>query len=741
MRVRLLLAAVAAVGAIGLGGCGSTVCDRNETFDPTSKAGDCSGALPGRVLGTKNACSNALSSCSDADKTALDELMGCWENLPVCSQADQANWKSQSDGCYGKVANLSEACKNAFFGSEPIPGSDGGTDGLDGGVDAGIQPDTTDAGALDLIAVADDERVALAWTSSQPGPVVKWQVNGYSAADVPLEPTFVTPPSTMNYSASVGAGTKMKYFVVGMDGMDQLVSGVPDAGTPDAGMGDGGMQCTSNFQCPIDGICDIATGACESLSCTDSNVCPAGYLCGGASKVCERQALMEDGGIDAGTTEEQVGEQPKPFVSELVEVTTAPATFSAERFISVFAAKNIDGVAIDSARQFAVMEQEGQIYGHVTQNRGETFKLSPLDPSGSRPKAAYEPQSGTVFLCYNALGGVRVRASSDFGKTFPGALDLKNEDPLDGGAVLPIQDCDIAPWQNGTALVTALEGDTVKLWTVTRDLTVQGDVETVFTSSSQWFAPKSLAIATLPSDFQVHVLLSASRNTAGAPDTEIVDMYRDQSTSGAFVGPKSVSGPFQPNPFPQRAPAVAIDPVTKRAVAAFVSEESNTGGLKKDTVYVSFWFPASKGWGTGPDLNVFVQDQFNKYMIMPERQLGEQWLARSPSVTATSNGKVFVSFMAGEETGGQANLQPWVVEFGVEAENRKLQAGQKGWYIGTAANLTPETGMRVANISGDDYVGPIITSDHQISHYVFFVEGVGNGGVTPNRPVVISRPK
>ncbi|MGA9523273.1 MAG: hypothetical protein WBV82_17530 [Myxococcaceae bacterium] len=742
MRVRLLLAAAAVVGAIGLGGCGSTVCDRNETFDPSSKAGDCSAPLPSRVLGTKNACSSALSSCSDADKTALDELLGCWENLPVCSQADQANWQSQSDACYAKVANLSEACKAAFFGGT-LPGTDGGSDELDGGVDAGIQPDTTDAGALDLIAVADGERVALAWTASQPGPVAKWQVNGFSAADIPTDPAFVSPPTTMTWGTTVGAGTTMKYFVVGMNGEDQLVTGVPDAGVPDAGMmGDGGMTCTSNFECPINGICDISTGACEQLSCaTDPNVCPVNYGCGLTSQVCERQAIGADGGIDAGTEEEQVVEVPRPFVSELVEVTTGPAAFSAERFISVFAAKNIDGVAIDSARQFAVMEQEGQIYGHVTQNRGNSYRISPLDPSGSRPRAAYEPQSGTVFLCYNALGGVRVRASTDNGRTFPGALDLKNEPVEEGGSVVPIQDCDIAPWQNGTALVTAIEGDAVKLWTVKKDLTVQGEVETVFTSSANWFAPKSLAIATLPSDFLVHVVFSTSRQTASAPDTEIIGMYRDTSTSGAFVGPKSVSGPLQPNPFPQREPAVVIDPVSKRPVAAFVSQESNTGGQWKDTVYVAFWVPAAKGWATGGDLNVFVQDQFNAYMVVKERMLGEQWLARSPSLTATAQGKVFLSFMAGQETGGTADMHPWVVEFGVDADNAKLGKGQKGWFVPPAVNATPETGTRVARMSGDDYAGPIVVTDQQISHYLFFVEGVGNGGVTPNRPVVISRPK
>ena len=36
---------------------------------------------------------------------------------------------------------------------------------------------------------------------------------------------------------------------------------------------------------------------------------------------------------------------------------------------------------------------------------------------------------------------------------------------------------------------------------------------------------------------------------------------------------------------------------------------------------------------------------------------------------------------------------------------------------------------------------PLVVTDQQISHYLFFVEGEGNGGVTPNRPVVISRPK
>jgi hypothetical protein len=65
--------------------------------------------------------------------------------------------------------------------------------------------------------------------------------------------------------------------------------------------------------------------------------------------------------------------------------------------------------AFDTARAFVMMEQEGQIFGYHTEDRGASFKPVAVDTTGRYPRMVYEHQSDTVFACYTALSGVRVR--------------------------------------------------------------------------------------------------------------------------------------------------------------------------------------------------------------------------------------------------------------------------------------------------------------------------------------------
>ncbi|MBX5482975.1 MAG: hypothetical protein IRZ16_14210 [Myxococcaceae bacterium] len=730
MRIALHCAAVG-LGAVFLSACGSNVCDTSEAFDPSSKVGDCSVEVPARVLGSKSSCNGALGSCSDADKKILEGIMSCWDALPVCASGDQAAWVDQSNGCYDGAANLSESCRNAFFG-DGIPGGqeDGGTDA--GVIDAGPQPDTDGGGALDLVLTANESSIAMAWVKSQEGVVDHWEVHPLNAADIAEPVATVTPGEKLFYEEAVSAGVKKKYFVVGFNAAGEVATGSFPMEEMDAGT-DAGM-CNGPLDCPPEQVCNL--GACQELPCTDSNVCPGGYVCDlQTDHRCERIFGFGDGGVDGGTSDAGVQDKtPRPFISELGQISTPQtAAYSADRVVSAFPSLNVDLEAVDTARQFMILEQEGQIFGYFTEDRGKTWRTIPVDPIGTHPKVVYEPQSRTMFACYNAFGGVRVRSSSDFGKTWkPAALDLVNPPSDDGGIGDAIQGCAMAPWQEGQILLTAVDGDRVVLWTVNKDLTLtMPDPEVVFTSTESQFAPKELDLATLPSDFIVHVLFTFSRPTTTSPDTEIADYYRDPGTGGFVYKPV-----HNQNGFDQSQPTVVVDPVTKRAVAAFTSNES-TGGPKRDTIYLSFWTP-SKVWATGSDLNIFAKNSLGtEYVNFPERKPGEDWIARSPSLAASKDGKIVLAFAAGEMVSTQPSLQVWSIPFSFDAQNVIIPA-IKGYYAADASLVSP---TRVVKPASQDTGGPVIAADEQISFYYGFVEGVGAMGDVANRPVIVSFPK
>jgi hypothetical protein len=282
---------------------------------------------------------------------------------------------------------------------------------------------------------------------------------------------------------------------------------------------------------------------------------------------------------------------------------------------------------------------------------------------------------------------------------------------------------------------------------VTNDLAVDGDPAgvSVFASGdptqiNTYFSPGNPAIATLPSDYMIHILFEVQRKTVGGiTDDEVVGVYRDSTTGGAFVGPIHV---HQPNTFSQRSPAVAIDPVTKRAVAAFVSNETApTGGDAFDTVYVSYWkenwkvTDTNRDWLFGPDLNVFAQKS-GAYLVVPQRSISATWVAREPSIAITPAGKIFVAFAAGDNNNNHPQLTPWVVEWSFTVQTQLGTA--LGWYVPPAISLSD---TRVVTANNTDYTGPVVVADSQISYYSIFVEGVGPDGDVANRPVMVTRPK
>ncbi len=746
MRQLLLCATVALLGIAT--GCAKDVCDRSSAYDPASKKGDCDVAIRGRVLG--DACGAGLGQCSDDDKAKLEAILECHEALPVCASGDVEAWSQSQDACFARAESLSEGCRNALFG-DSLPGADAGTDA---GVDAGVQPDTEGAGALNLVGTADETTVALAWSQSQPGEVARWELYPSNEVDLPFPLLTV---EGRNFAQEEGeAMARRKYFVAGFNAAGELVYGdtsVADAGT-DAGM----AQCGSPFDCQVNQVCNL--GQCVEQTCMTSDECPGGYLCHANSQLCERVIMADAGTPDAGMADAGTDNQPRPFVSEQIEVTTGPAQYSPDRVVSGFSATSPAMVAFDTARAFVIMEQESQIFGYYTEDRGTTFKPVAVDSTGRYPRLAHEPISDTLFACYTVIpGSIRVRASSTQGRTWPlTSLELQNPMPEDGGFADPILDCAIARWQDGTAIIAAVEGgNRVHVWTVNKNLEIVAGPTKVFESGvygtgmaqASLTSPGQLALATNPADFEVHLLMSATRTpTSGGAGSKnkIIGFYRAQTTGGNFEGPKFVG--VQTAPYNYTAPTVVIDPVSKRSVAAFQSDEGS-GGFGGTTVYAATFRNDTGNWTTGTDLNVFYRPAQGGYIVFPDRQLSQAWSARSPSLVVDKKGRMTLAMLAGPEANGILTFNVWAVPFELTKPSPGASAGAPG-YFGTPCSpgqcdgtyaATRVSPTRAAKLEGRTGAGPILAADEQISTWVTFIEGVGAAGDSPNRPVIISRPR
>ncbi len=742
------------LACLALAGCASNgVCDKNEALDWASKQGDCGGE--GRpVLDSKAACTTGVNSCSGDDQKALEVMLDCLAKLPVCSQAARDSWVSSRQACYDGASRLSASCKSAFFGGAS-PGEDGGDGG--GAVDAGPQPMTDGGGAIDLIVVADETDFALAWTSRQPGDVAHWRVASVSAADVSYPDQTVEGALWTYHDADAGQGVKKGFFVAGLNSADQIVLGV--LGGPDAGPAADAGGCTGPLDCALDKVCNL--GACAAQVCQNSNTCPGGYLCDSVTQhLCVRIFGLDAGAPDAGGPVDAGEARPLPFLSERVTATTAAPGVSAETFVSPFASRNPAIVAIDSARQYVALEQEGQLFGHLTLRRGADYPLdgvrrpSQIDSIGTHVKLAYQAENGTLFACYNVGSGVRVRVSRDLGQTWGGpaeALDVAYPTPDDGGVAPLIQDCALAPWRDGQVAMVTLDDSSLVVRTVS-DALAAGPAEQAFISSGpdagNIFNARRPAIATLPATSALHVGFTATRAMAppsSGMDTEVYAVYRDPTTGGVFTQPVRINATgvgSSGNPTPQDHVALATDPVTQKAIAAFTSLESQ-GGVAYNTVYVSLFVPGTKSWITSGDLNVFAMrppPQNTEFVVIPDRPLGSAWDAFSPTLAVTPGGKVFLSFVAGDHQVGQAaDYHGYVVGF----DWKKLSplSGALAWFLppakrlGSTVVVDPRAGGNTAQPTQS-----ASAADSQLSVYTVYVEGLGAAADEPNRAIVVARP-
>ncbi|MHB8872397.1 MAG: hypothetical protein ACYC8T_01800 [Myxococcaceae bacterium] len=743
MRIHLLLSLL---GGLLLAACGSPVCDKNENLDWGAKQGDCGGSAS-PVLGARSACSEDLGACSGGDNNTLQSLLDCLSKLPVCASAEAASWSASRQACFDGAGGLSESCKSAFF-EGGFPGQDAGVDA--GEPDAGRQPITDGGGALNLVVVADETDFALAWTSSQKGQVSQWEVHSANAAGLKYPEASVPGGSWTLNDPDAGQGVKKTFFVAGLNAAGEVVMGqlaVTDAGASDAG-------CAGPLDCVPQKVCNL--GACAEQSCQTSNTCPGGYLCETVAQRCERIFGVDSGVPDAGGPSDAGSERPMPFVSDLVTATTAAPGFSPEIYVSPFIGRNPAMVAIDSARQYVALEQESQLYGHLSIKRGADYPLaglrrpSQIDSIGTHVKLAYNAGSGTLYACYNVGTAVRVRRSRDLGHTWGGpteAVDIANDIPTDGGVAPIIQDCDIAPWRDGKAMLVMVDDSNLVVRTVNDSLSLDPP-EVAFMSSGadggiNIFNPQRPVIATLPGDFAVHVGFTATRALpppSSGMDTEVYALYRDQTTT-VFTPAVRINetGVGTGNPFPQDHVALATDPVTKRAVAAFTSLESQ-GAANYNVIYVSIFDKATKRWGTGSDLSLFHQNVTKtEYMVIPARPSNSTWDAFSPTFAVTPSGKMFLSFLAGDQlVGAGPDYHAYVVPFSFSATS---PVGAKGWYLPPAKKLGA---TKVVDPAGSGSAAlPTRTAsaaDSQLSVYTVYIEAMGPAGDEANRAIMVTRP-
>ncbi len=751
----LVRIALAAAAAALLAGCPApSICEKVSKADLSNKTQACMSALPPPFLGAdKASCGMKTAACSAKDVEAMDKALGCFDRLPTCTVDAPGAWLSLRDGCYAELDALSQACVDGLMFVNPA--KDAGVEP----VDAGPQPVTDGGEGVHLVVVGDERDFALAWSTQQPSSEVnQWVVVSRNAADE-LLPEVVLPGEARTLIVR-DAGLRLpdggaerftrRFFVVGFTADASIALGIPDGGLPDPDAGV--LRCTSNIQCPFDEVC--SAGQCRRELCVVQGpmTCPQDYACDRPG-VCLRQ-LGDAGTFDAGIFRRDAGmpvDRRFPMVSAVVTASVGPISPPPAVALGSFTASRPDVVAIDSARVVTVAQQDSNVVAHVSSKRGRDYVTEEVDTTvlidtrGSEARLTYNPDSRTVFVCYTAGVGVRVRRSTDFGKTW--LLDTLSIDPpiVDGGAGGLIGSCDLSPGQGGGAVLVTVEPPSLVVRLLSPTLQVTG-TDVAFTGNDEADAglgaigsPQHPAVASLPNEPTIHVTFTAQRvaDSTGR---------RDPETYGVFRAPNSPFGAQPPaplgvlNPFLQDYSTVAIDPVTKRVVAAYTSTEQNAAMVPYSTIYFSLFNAQLKRWGTGSDLNVQYRSPLNVHPLLPAKRPEVVWDAFGPSLNVLPDGRIFLGFTAGERsipTIGN-DYRAYVVQFDLTAPNPVV--APPGWFVPPALKLSD---VRVRDPrSGAGPVAPVAAYavDSQLSLYGVFPEGTGVAGDFDGRAYLVVRP-
>jgi hypothetical protein len=735
---RLLSVVLCSSLALLPAGCSSggstSICDKSAQNDLSSKAGDCVGVPTGPLLGTAARCAMTIGACSDDDRARLSTAIDCVGRAATCTAATREAYLTALVACYFPLATLSQACRDGVFGGA-LPGDDAGVDA--GVVDAGPQPIADGGNGVELLAVVDGTDVALAWLTRQPGDVATWQLVSRGAAG-PSDPEVTMGPGAVSDFLIPDSGLVFRrFFVVGRTAQGEIAAGSTAVTMVDAGM----AMCASPLDCPVDRVCDL--GRCVPQSCMlGSTTCPGGYQC--LANVCTR-TTSDAGGFDAGFQRPDAGSvnRPLPFISNEVALMAGAAGFSGDVTLGGFAGRRPSVAAIDTARAFVALEQEGQLVAHASSRRGQDFvddalTSFPLDTVGTRVQTTYNRDSKLLFACYTVGRGVRVQRSTDFGRTW--GLSATTVEPADdGGVSSTIQDCDIAPWTGGGAIMVTVEDDALMVRTISSALSVGDPVQAFAANPSTYFNPQHPAIATLPAESVVHVTFTGTRTgSTGVQDSEPLGVYRD-GTLGAFTQAVGLGGSPTGITNMQDWTTVAIDPTSKRALAAFVSIEPGPGNAPISTVYTSLWNPMTKKWGTSSDLNVFAAQQ-NTTLLFPQKApLTDTWFAFSPSVVALPSGKMWLSFVVGSRTSGVGDYRMVAVPFDFDLQSPLATA--KGWYVRPVVTVSTTRVIDPrGSLSAPQPPVSSLAADHQLSIYGAFIQGLGTNGEVEGRGMFFSRP-
>lgn len=719
------------------------LCEPAVQVGLAKKAGDCVGVDTGSWLGAQATCARTLTSCSTQDQQLLTTAVDCLGRVSTCWSATREVFEAAQQACLGSLVSLSARCADAFGTTGLRVRPDVGLDaGVDAGMpDAGPQPVDDGGAALVLVGVADETRLAFAWSQRQTGEVATLAL--IATADGGREPERSLAAARIDTTLEAGATLANRFMLVGYTAQGALAYGWVDAGL--SAVDAGTAQCAHPNDCPDNKVCDL--GQCKTQACRagTTNTCPAQYKCAGTN-TCVRTSF-DGSAFDAGVVASGVVTRALPFVSNEVRLAVGPPAFTGDVPVGGFAARRPEVLGIDTARVLVTVEQEGQPFAHGSSVHGadladDARTTAAVDTVGTRLRTTYNPTSRLTFACYTVGRGVRVQISTDFGRSWgQRATTIEADDNTDGGNSV-VTDCDLAPWREGGAMLVTVDDGALQTRLISPMLVVDAPV-TAFATSATYTAASHPAIATLPSEHLVHITFTATRQLAGGTsDTEPLAVYRD-GTLGAFTQPR---GLIVPTANPQDFTSVAIDPATKRALAAFTSVDATASGTPISTVYASMWNPTLRQWGSGSDLSVFAVQQ-NTTLLFPSKAPSDLWYAFSPSVVALPSGRLGITFVAGPNAGSSGDYRQYYVPFDFDAVS-PLATG-KGWFSLADAGTVIKPAVRVSQVRVLDPRGsasvpqPSVSSaaaDSQITIYGAFIEGTGPAGDVEGRAIFFSRP-
>ncbi len=115
IRNALLLGCLGAAASCGVAYVAG-YCANIGGFNVPSKTGNCAFSSGQTTIYVPPAtvCNGAIAYCTASDQAALNAVVNCYHNLPVCQAGSESSWLSQVQACKNVAGTISAACINAF---------------------------------------------------------------------------------------------------------------------------------------------------------------------------------------------------------------------------------------------------------------------------------------------------------------------------------------------------------------------------------------------------------------------------------------------------------------------------------------------------------------------------------------------------------------------------------------------------------------------------------------------------